>query len=113
MYGQELQKLRDDVEDLREDLKEQKRILWRFINAQILCAMIIAISAVANGFDVLPNGGNGGIIAVCVIAWIVLLVGMFFYCDEKYDVDLPSKLRTQERDLRRREAVAADAANRP
>ena len=115
MYGQQkaMQDLRDRVEDLRADLKEQKKNLWRLINAQIACAVIIAISAVANGYDVLPNGGNGGIIAVCVIAWIVLLCVTFFYCDEKYDIDLASTLRKEERDLRRQEAMEADAANRP
>jgi len=105
MYGseKELRDMRDKVEDLRAEYRAQRKTLRRLIRGMFACAIIIAFSAVLNGWDMIPNGGNGGIIAVSVIAWISLIVGTIFFFDEKYDPDLASNLRKYERDLQRTE----------
>jgi hypothetical protein len=112
MYGQNgqktLQELRDHVDDLREDFKDQRAVLRRLIGGMITCAVIIALSAMANGYNVLPNGGNGGIIAVSAIAWLSLIVGTSLFFDEKWDANLGPQLRASERDLKRMEAVEGE-----
>lgn len=111
MYGSaiRLQEMRDAVEDAKDDLDVQSKMARRFIGGQLACAVVIAFSAVLNGYDALPNGGNGGIIAVCVVVWITLIIVMISWIYEDYDSTLPSKYRKLKRDLARAEAAAAEA----
>jgi hypothetical protein len=111
MYGSEyeLQYMRDQVEDAKDELTAQNKMAKRFVGGQLACAAVIAFSAVLNGYDALPNGGNGGIIAVCLIIWIVLIVVMAIWIEGVYDPDLASKYRKMKRDLDRAEQKRAEA----
>lgn len=111
MYGsarKELQEMRDQVEDAKDDLDAQTKMARRFVGGQLACAAVIAFSAVLNAYDVLPNGGNGGIIAVCVITWLILAVVMGFWIEQEYDSSLSGKYRRLKRDLARVEAAIAE-----
>jgi hypothetical protein len=112
MYGSEyeLQIQRDQVEDTKDELTAQRKMTKRFVGGQLACAAVIAFSAILNGYDALPNGGNGGIIAVCVIIWIVLIVMMAIWIEGVYDPDLASRYRKLKRDLDRAEARYAKLA---
>lgn len=104
MYGQQdLSTLRDLVEDLGAEYKSQKKTLHRLIGGMITSLAIIAFSAVLNGSDALSNGGNGGVIAACVLSFICLGVGLIYFLSEIYEEDLGDKFRKSARDLKRRE----------
>lgn len=111
MYGaqRELQDMRDQVEDSKDLLNRQRKAMRRLIGGMLLALIIIPISAVANGYDAMPNGGNGAIIAVCIIAFLCTGGGLIFFLDDVFDEDLASNYRKLARDLERAEQEHAEA----